>query len=250
MHPLLRSLLALPLLAPPLGAQSASVYETHEVDVPPRATNPQALTEALRAGYPTAAVDSAFEGLVWVSLVVDTNGDPQEVRVVEAALPAFDSASVAAARVLRFTPGVVDGRPVPVRVQFPVRWMFVEGEAPAPDEPPAPEERELTGLVETTPTLVDPEGFTRLLLQEYPPLLRDAGVSGEVRVRFVVDQNGRATEVVVLHSTHVEFVGPTRRVLGRVRFVPATVQGLPVRARVELPITWSSPWPGRTQFTP
>ena len=228
----------------PLAAQSSlagiRIYEPHEVEIMPRALNAAALVEALQAGYPAVAAEDGFTGTVRVSLVVDARGVPHRIRPVEPAHPAFDSATVAAAQVLRFTPGAVARRPVAVRVEFPVEWRFVEG--PPEDEPepppPAPDTAEVPGH-EVLPRVADPGAFSWALSREYPRLLRDAGLSGEVRAHLLVDAQGRVEEVIVVRSTHAEFTAATRRLLLRLRFIPAMVDGIPVATWVEVPIQWS-----------
>jgi TonB family protein len=255
-------LVALSCVAIPVAAQSGAVHEVREVDLPPRALNPQALLAALEAGYPAGAVDSAFDGTVRVSLVVDSSGAPREVRVVEPTLPAFDSATVAAVRVLRFTPGYLGRRPVSVRVEFPVAWRFVEG---APEEPTSAAEPELASspgaeaadstpaapppsaatdtvyevdMVEVAPRLRNPSVLARALERGYPIVLRDARQSGRVLVRFRVDSRGRVDEARVLTSTDRRFDEPTLDAIRLLRFSPARVAGLPVAVWVVQPIEW------------
>jgi TonB family protein len=74
-------------------------------------------------------------------------------------------------------------------------------------------------------------------LPRYPEILRHSRIEGGVRVRFVVDENGRAElgSLVVLESTHPAFVESVRAVLPRLRFTPARVGRERVRQVVEIP---------------
>jgi protein TonB len=73
--------------------------------------------------------------------------------------------------------------------------------------------------------------------QEYPGLMRDAGINGEVVVRFVVRADGTVDPrtVAVLRSTDEAdlFATAARRVLRRLRFHPATRDGVAVPATLE-----------------
>lgn len=84
------------------------------------------------------------------------------------------------------------------------------------------------------PVVVDP----RSPLPRYPQWLRDAGVEGSVRARFVVDTLGRVdlTSVQVLNSTHAAFAEAMRLTLPQMRFVPARIGTRRVRQLVEFPL--------------
>lgn len=76
---------------------------------------------------------------------------------------------------------------------------------------------------------------------QFPQSLRNAGVEGDVAVRFVVDSTGRvdARSIVVLQSSHALFAQSVRRWLERTRYAPAEVRGKPVRQLVEQRVSFS-----------
>jgi len=69
----------------------------------------------------------------------------------------------------------------------------------------------------------------------YPETLRDAGITGTVRLRFVVDTTGRAelSTVRVLESSHELFTRAVLAALRQARFTPGEVSGRRVRTLVE-----------------
>ena len=69
----------------------------------------------------------------------------------------------------------------------------------------------------------------------YPETLRTAGITGEVRVQFVVDTNGRAepSSVRVVESSHELFTRAVLASLRQSRFAPGEVAGHRVRTLVE-----------------
>lgn len=69
----------------------------------------------------------------------------------------------------------------------------------------------------------------------YPEMLRTAGISGTVRVQFVVDTTGRAepSSIRVLESTHALFTQSVLASLRNARFTPGEVSGHRVRTLVE-----------------
>lgn len=80
--------------------------------------------------YPDADRRAGTQGRVIVRFVVDETGAPTEVEVVRGVSPGLDSASVAAVRAARFTPGTQDGRPVKVRFTLPVSFRIAEDAEP------------------------------------------------------------------------------------------------------------------------
>ena len=69
----------------------------------------------------------------------------------------------------------------------------------------------------------------------YPETLRAAGITGTVRVQFVVDTTGRAepSSIRVLESTHALFTQSVLATLRSTRFTPGEVAGHRVRTLVE-----------------
>jgi len=75
----------------------------------------------------------------------------------------------------------------------------------------------------------------------YPETLRSAGIEGGASVEFVVDTTGRV-EVSTFKVTREDnglFTAEVRRVLPRLRFLPAEAGGHKVRQLVEQPFTFS-----------
>lgn len=71
---------------------------------------------------------------------------------------------------------------------------------------------------------------------EYPPSLKQQGVSGSVVVEFSVDREGRVVTVNAVRYTHREFVEPALRAVKTWRFEPGKRLGRPVAFRMMIPI--------------
>jgi protein TonB len=76
---------------------------------------------------------------------------------------------------------------------------------------------------------------------QYPDILRQASVEGDVLATFVVDTTGRAdvSTFKVLRSTHDLFTTAVRQALPRMRFIPAEVGGRKVKQLVQQPFTFA-----------
>lgn len=94
---------------------------------------------------------------------------------------------------------------------------------------------------EQLPEPTNHAAFSRLLTRNYPPDLRDAGVRGQVTVRFRVLQDGSvdSASVQVTGTTNPAFNDAAVISVRTLRFRPARVYGQPVRVWVEMPINFS-----------
>jgi TonB family protein len=75
-------------------------------------------------------------------------------------------------------------------------------------------------------TLTNPDEIRRELQEDYPPLLRDAGIGGTATVWAYVDETGRITKLQLDQSSGYEALDQAAmRVAARLRFEPATEAG-------------------------
>jgi TonB family protein len=72
----------------------------------------------------------------------------------------------------------------------------------------------------------------RLIVREYPPLLRDAGVTGEVVMVLTLAADGSVERSIVVSSTADLFRGSAYSVGERLRFSPPPAAGTRVRVRL------------------
>ncbi|HEX2188454.1 MAG TPA: TonB family protein [Longimicrobiaceae bacterium] len=124
-----------------------------------------------------------------------------------------------------------------------------DGDPDAPSMPGAPVDAGAGGtgdlytpeLVEQRPALRNAAEMRRLLQRTYPPLLRDAGITGQAQLRLVVDGEGRVEpgSVTVVSATHAGFEEPSLKAAEKFRFTPAKIGGRGVRVVITLPITWT-----------
>lgn len=75
----------------------------------------------------------------------------------------------------------------------------------------------------------------------YPKELRVANVEGQVMVKFVVDDNGRAvlTTIQVIRSDNELFTKAVRDMMPTLRFTPAEIKGKKVAQFVQMPFQFS-----------
>jgi len=119
-------------------------------------------------------------------------------------------------------------------------------ENPVEDLPPPPEERtaDISAAPMFTPFTVAPsilnrDEVVRAMEREYPPLLRDAGIGGTVRVYFFIDENGQVQDRRIDQSSgHQALDDAALNVSAVYRFSPALNRDKKVPVWVSFPITF------------
>lgn len=135
------------------------------------------------------------------------------------------------------TPTALDDDP-----ELPAVEAVVTEETPALSEAA----RQLMEFPTFTPFTVPPQLLNReevaaALEEEYPPLVRDAGIGGTVTVWFFVDEAGTVRNTRVDESSgHQALDEAALRVAARVRFSAALNRDEPVPVWIALPITFST----------
>ena len=110
--------------------------------------------------------------------------------------------------------------------------------------PPSEVEADISTKPGFTPHTVAPDYINvdevrRALEREYPPLLRDAGIGGTVKVWFFIDENGIVQNQVVNESSgHQALDAAALRVAPVFKFTPALNRDKAVPVWVSLPITF------------
>ena len=108
------------------------------------------------------------------------------------------------------------------------------------EEAPVSNEPMEASAVEVRPSLRNSSEVQRALQRDYPPLLRDSGVTGETVLQFVIDEDGRVEpgSVEVVSTTNDEFAAAARRVVSTMRFSPGRVGDRKVRVITTMPVRW------------
>ncbi|HLL84150.1 MAG TPA: energy transducer TonB [Longimicrobium sp.] len=86
--------------------------------------------------------------------------------------------------------------------------------------------------------LANSSTVARALEQNYSGVQRDAGLEGTVDLQMTVERNGHTSSIVVVRSSDAVFNTAAVNVARAMRFSPAQVNGVPVRVRIDLPITF------------
>lgn len=96
-------------------------------------------------------------------------------------------------------------------------------------------------MVDKRAELVNRSEIARRLQQLYPPLLRDAGVTGKVTVQMVVGSDGKVdmSTVKIVSTSHEAFADVTMQIMKDLRFSPAKMGSRSVRMLTVMPVSWN-----------
>ncbi|MET0397782.1 MAG: TonB family protein [Longimicrobiaceae bacterium] len=236
-----------------------STFSVIEVDRKPVLLNPERLP-AMVALLRREREDTLIPPFSNLQFPVDESGqiDPEYVTMSWG----IESESLDRARFaflpLRFAPGVWRGKPVRTRVGVPLQWTNGRATAlvelatwhPGVNSLPEPVlmgDSPLRGgrrgpdIPDVKPMLLNSGEVRALLARTYPPLLRDAGVTGRADLKFVIDTNGRVvpSSITVVSATHEEFAEASTRVAAGMRFSSAMMEGDVTPVLVQIPISWT-----------
>jgi TonB family protein len=78
----------------------------------------------VEAEFSDEARRAKYQGVVMVSFIVDTQGRPQNPRVVRALGMGLDEKAIEAVKKYRFRPAMKDGKPVPVEISVEVTFTL------------------------------------------------------------------------------------------------------------------------------
>jgi protein TonB len=91
------------------------------------------------------------------------------------------------------------------------------------------------------PTLKNNEAVSRALQRYYPPLLRDAGIGGTVKLWFFIDETGRVVKTQLKQgSGHAALDEAAQKVADIMEFTPALNRDQKVKVWVDMPIVFKS----------
>jgi len=115
---------AVAILATPGESGPEPIRLPDAVTNPPALLNGADVSRIMSSFYPPMLQGRGEGGVVLAQFVVTAAGrvDPESIEIVESAHPALEAATMRFLRELRFEPGDLDGRAVPVLVRFPVTW--------------------------------------------------------------------------------------------------------------------------------
>jgi TonB family protein len=184
--------------------------------------------------YPPNALDDRLTGAVFFYCDVDGAGKAsnfQPFRVSTNTL-GFLTATKQALEQARFEPATANGKPTRVNMEMAVFFMLQRGEAQIRIFMNAEEQAIVAGENLIAPQVIGgSRDFSKGI--RYPLRALDQRLEGEVKVEFVIDEDGRPSQFKIVKDTAPQAGFSSRAVkhLKESRFIPAFSNGRPVKMR-------------------
>ncbi len=174
--------------------------------------------------YPAIARENGIEGTVRVSVQVDKDGTPLQVRIMHSTNTIFEENARKAASKLTYTPATQNGHPIQMWLTLTVAFELTKPEA-------TKEEEVEYGIDDYVPEAkvptYDQKELIRLL--QYPKEARNHALEGDVIIGAQIDKDGKVLQVIVRNSTHEIFEENAIEAVKKLTFTPAIQNGKPIK---------------------
>jgi TonB family protein len=201
-----------------------------------------ALKFQLKPAYPDIARLAGIEGTVYLKLLIDEKGNVAKAKVEQGVKDMLDNAALEAAKKAKFSPAMLNNKPVKVWVLLPVSFKLdVSKKEEAKvmkynelDRSSANKKDEEPDTNSFTPVEKYPE-MIESVTPEYPELAKKTGIVGKVFVKVLVDKEGSPKRAVVLKSENEILNQASIDAAMKTKFSPAMQKGEPIAIWIVLP---------------
>lgn len=225
-----------------MGVKRAEIYEANRITTTNRPA-PVELPKILvliDPVYPRERLLANEQGSAVVEFGVGENGRAADVSLVSATAPEFGAAMVAAVEAWIFAPVVSEGGVQPLRLRvvhdFAPPVSGADARLAGDMRPGAAGVKGAAGLDQKLKPLW--RGFP-----VYPHALLAARPTGEAKIDFIVDRDGRARLPGIVSASKEEFGWAAATAISQWVFERPFRQGEPVDARVSITVSFTPPPP-------
>ena len=205
------------------------------------------VVQQVSAAIPNHASVDDIPGVCLLSLVVTTEGLPEDIRVVTTHGAAFDEAAIKAARQFKFKPGTIDGKPVPVRIYLRTRF-FADERPPITrvlmNNDPHGGFSSNAGRIGDVSPYHWTQNYDRPPVPIYTPVpeyseeARRKRIEGIVTTSVLINEEGLPTDARVEKPLGHGLDEKALECIRKYRFRPVTKDGLPVATRIFVEISF------------
>jgi TonB family protein len=202
------------------------------------------VTERAAAVYPADTGPGPIDGYSLLNLVIDSNGIPSGIQVIQSHGLSFDAAAIQAVKQTQFQPGTLDSKPVPVRVYARVR--FFEDQRPAYPRiiirlaptggfgfAQRPDRNRFTSRPYDKPPVA-----TYTPAAQYSEQARKAKFNGIVIVSILITEEGIPIDPQITRPVGMGLDEKAIESVLQYRFTPAMKDGAPVEACISVEVNF------------
>ena len=221
----------------PTKLQKADESGFVEVDKAPE------LLTSLKPEYPELAKLAGIQGTVYLKLLVDEEGNVAETKVVKSVKDMLDESALNAVKKAKFSPAVLKNKPIKVWVVLPVAFkLSLDKEEPKIIGPGIKAPSNNSGEDPDIDAFIKYDKAPRMTESAspyYPELAKNAGVTGKVFVKVLIDKDGTPKKAVVIKSDSEVLNQPSVEAVMKSKFTPAIQKGEKITAWVVVPFKFS-----------
>jgi TonB family protein len=190
----------------------------------------------VEAMYTDEARRAHYQGVCMIGLIVDAQGNPQDVHVMRSIGMGLDEKAVESIGQYKFKPAMKDGTtPVPVQITVEVDFKLYGRKSPAPryNPNPAPD-------FDTVPSNVNPPTMLHYVVPKYSRNGRKNRITGECVIGLTVDTDGKPQNVHVVTSLEPSLDQNAVEAVKQWRYTPAMINGsaVPFESTVKVKFTF------------
>ncbi len=179
--------------------------------------SPPVVLHLVNAEFSDEARRAKYQGACLLSLIVDAQGNPQNIHVVRALGMGLDEKAIEAIRQYKFKPAMKDGTtPVPVQIIVEVEFRLYARNKPVPSSAPS---------FDTVPGNVSPPQLLNYIAPKYSHHARRTGISGECVIGLTVDTQGIPQNVHVVRSLEPSLDENAVEAVKKWRYTPPMADG-------------------------
>jgi TonB family protein len=217
---------------------------------------PPVLLSSVDPEYSDDARRKHINGLCLVSLIVDTQGNPQNPRIVHCTDSSFEQGSIDAVKQYRFKPAATqDGKPVPVTIHVQINYHLIVFPFERHLIKAHPIGPEISTLVQCSfipqqggASVPDSDGVYPLTRSVTGPRIIEFTDKGYAQIAFAhegnsicnivltISEKGKPSDPQVTHCERPELEKPAVESLLKSQYTPGFVKGkaVPMRASIHL----------------
>ncbi len=196
----------------------------------------------LNTRYPEEAKNAGILGRVLIGFIVETNGSIDGVTVLRPVHPLLDAEAVRVISAMpRWSPGLVDGKPVKTRVKRYVTFGKISArhDTVSTDTTMLKDEKQALKN-QKRPSFPGGKDALKKYLDEnlrYPEDAMKAGIQGNVTICFIVEKDGSISCPEIEKPLHPSLNEEAMRIVKEMpRWEPGMNKGKPISAKYHLPI--------------
>jgi len=192
-----------------LGAQEAPPADAYKIG---NGVSPPSILRKVEPEYSEEARKAALEGAVILQIVIGTDGQARDLKVLRSLGMGLDETAIAAVSNWQFHPGAKDGQPVPVFAQIEVNfrmlqvtWHLARAEFHLPQGAPRP-------IVEKVSA----------------PHVAGNASNASATLTFDIDEKGEPVNLRTDKASDEEWASNVTAALRKWKFTPASKDGNPI----------------------